>query len=86
MDLLKSGEMLLNPGRAFRELQNEIAPVTKIRLVVDTNKHLSRIEIEVMIWLRNVLKTCIINVTNSNFSFVFFQGTVKMFWRFSNIF
>ena len=49
--------------KAQTELQREIAPVLKILLMIDMasfvvnrNEHLCRIEIKVMIRLRNVLK------------------------------
>ena len=65
----------------LKELQSEIVPASKIRFNV-----LSWIEIDVMIRLRNVLKKCIIKVTNSNVSFVFIQTSVKVPGRFTNIF
>ena len=45
---------------------------------MNVNKHLCRVDITVMVRLRNVLKKCIIKVTNSNVSFVFFQACVMV--------
>ena len=42
------------------ELQSEIALASKIRLIMNVSEHLCRIEIKVMIRLRNVLKKCIV--------------------------